>query len=86
MYHYLLCIPYFPAQLTIGNYGLSYDQERVQMALWAIMASPLIISTDLRNIRNSSKALLLNKHVIAINQDAMGKQGRRNNKVYTFHK
>ena len=47
------------------------------MALWSIMASPLIMSNDLRTMRNSSKALLQNKHAIAINQDKMGKQGRR---------
>ena len=35
------------------------------------------MSTDLRNIRADSKALLLNKYAIAINQDKMGKQGRR---------
>ena len=68
----------FPSlQIIIGNYGLSYEQQRVQMAMWAIMASPLIMSNDLRDIRPESKALLLNKAAIAINQDSMGKQGTR---------
>ncbi|XP_074651733.1 alpha-N-acetylgalactosaminidase-like isoform X2 [Tubulanus polymorphus] len=66
-----------PDELIIGNFGLSNDQERVQMALWAVMASPLIMSTDLRTIRDSSKDLLLNEHAIAINQDALGIQGNR---------
>ena len=30
-------------QLIIGNFGLSYEQSRAQMALWAIMASPLLV-------------------------------------------
>ena len=47
------------------------------MALWSIMASPMIVSADLRNMRASSKAILQNKHVIAINQDPLGVQGRR---------
>ena len=51
------------------------------MALWAIMASPLIMSVDLRTIRAESKALLQNKAAIAINQDALGKQGKRIAKV-----
>ena len=45
------------------------------MAMWCIMASPLMMSVDLRNIRPSSRALLQNKGAISINQDAMGKQG-----------
>ena len=68
-------------QLIIGNFGLSWEQQRTQMALWSIMASPLIMSVDLRNIRNESRALLQNPHAIAINQDRMGKQGRRIAKV-----
>lgn len=47
------------------------------MALWAILASPLLMSVDLRTIRPEFKEILLNKDVIAINQDPMGVQGRR---------
>ena len=68
-------------QLVIGNFGLSYDQERVQMAIWAVVAAPLIASVDLRTIRPESKALLQNRGAIAINQDPLGIQGRRIYKV-----
>lgn len=64
-----------PDMLIIGNYGLSYEQSKAQMALWAIMAAPLIMSNDLRNIEPKHKAILQNKDVIAINQDALGIQG-----------
>ena len=64
-------------QVVIGNFGLSHDQERVQMALYAILASPIMVSADFRRMRESSKAILLNKGVIAINQDVLGIQGRR---------
>ena len=47
------------------------------MALWAIMAAPLIMSTDLRTIRQDFKDILLNHDVIKINQDPLGIQGRR---------
>jgi len=47
------------------------------MALWAIMAAPLIMSTDLRTIRQEFKDILLNQDVIKINQDPLGIQGRR---------
>lgn len=59
----------------IGNFGLSWDQQITQMALWAIMAAPLLMSNDLRHISTQAKALLQNKDVIAINQDPLGKQG-----------
>ena len=63
------------SKLDIGNYGLSHEQERTQMAMWAIFAAPLIMSTDLRTIRPESKALLLNPRVIAVNQDKLGIAG-----------
>uniref|UniRef100_A0A8C2USJ2 Alpha-galactosidase n=2 Tax=Chinchilla lanigera TaxID=34839 RepID=A0A8C2USJ2_CHILA len=66
-----------PDMLVIGNFGLSWDQQVTQMALWAIMAAPLLMSNDLRQISPQAKALLQNKDVIAINQDPLGKQGYR---------
>ncbi|KAL5012401.1 hypothetical protein ScPMuIL_010952 [Solemya velum] len=73
-----------PDMLIIGNYGLSYEQQRVQMALWAIMASPLLMSNDLRDIADASREILLNKNVIAINQDRLGIQGSRIFKMNDF--
>ena len=64
-------------KLIIGNFGLSFEQSRAQMALWAIMASPLLTSVDLRTIRPEYKAILQNSEIIAVNQDPMGVQGRR---------
>jgi len=64
------------AKLVIGNFGLSEDEERVHMAMWAVWAAPLIMSNDLRSIKRSSKRLLLNKNVIRINQDELGIQAR----------
>lgn len=68
-------------QLIIGNFGLSYEQSRAQMAMWAIMASPLLMSVDLRTIRPEFKAILQNTEIIAVNQDPVGVQGRRMYKV-----
>jgi hypothetical protein len=72
----LTYLPYL-FQIVIGNFGLSHDQERVQMALYAILASPLLVSADFRNIRKSSQEILLNPGVIAVNQDSLGIQGKR---------
>ena len=51
------------------------------MAIWSILAAPLIMSVDLSNIRAESKALLQNRGAIAVNQDPLGIQGRRVIKV-----
>uniref|UniRef100_A0A8C3BBV4 Alpha-galactosidase n=1 Tax=Cairina moschata TaxID=8855 RepID=A0A8C3BBV4_CAIMO len=66
-----------PDMLIIGNFGLSYEQSRSQMALWTIMAAPLLMSTDLRTIAPGAKEILQNRLMIRINQDPLGIQGRR---------
>lgn len=68
-------------QLIIGNYGLSYDQSKVQMAIWAILAAPLLMSTALRDVKPEYKDILQNKAILAVNQDELGIQGRRVNNV-----
>ncbi|KAM9324196.1 alpha-galactosidase A [Gastrophryne carolinensis] len=73
-----------PDMLVIGNFGLSWNQQVTQMALWAIMAAPLLMSNDLRDISPESTALLQNQEVIAINQDSLGYQGYRVLKVDCF--
>lgn len=73
-----VCSSFFHSslQLVIGNFGLSIDEEKIQMALWSMWSAPLIVSTDLRQISAQSKAILLNRDVIAVNQDPFGVQGR----------
>ncbi|KAK9739497.1 Alpha galactosidase A [Popillia japonica] len=66
-----------PDMLIIGNFGLSYEQSKTQMAIWAILAAPLLMSVDLRTIRPEYKAILQNKKIIGVDQDPLGIQGRR---------
>uniref|UniRef100_L7LX80 Alpha-galactosidase n=1 Tax=Rhipicephalus pulchellus TaxID=72859 RepID=L7LX80_RHIPC len=66
-----------PDMLVIGNFGLSYDQSRAQMALWAIMAAPLFMSHDLRHTRREFRKILQNRAIIAVNQDPLGIMGKR---------
>jgi hypothetical protein len=51
------------------------------MALWSIMAAPLILSVDLRTIPNWAQDIILNKNLISINQDPLGIMGQRILKV-----
>lgn len=64
-------------QLLIGAGCLTEDEERTQMALWSILAQPLFVSADFRNMTDVSAAILLNPHAVAIDQDALGQMGAR---------
>jgi len=66
-----------PDMLEIGNGGMTTDEYRTHMSLWAILASPLLAGNDIRNMTSETKAILLNKDVIAIDQDKGGRQGKR---------
>ncbi|CAG5121899.1 unnamed protein product [Candidula unifasciata] len=50
-----------PDQIVVGDPGLSASQQQVQMAMWAIFAAPLLVSSDLRDIDPVSRDLILNK-------------------------
>ena len=56
---------------------LTPAQARSAMALWAVLASPLMIAADVRKMDADSRSVWLNKGLIAINQDPLAKQGVR---------
>ena len=66
-----------PDMLEVGNGKLSLAENRSHFSWWAILAAPLLAGNDLPNMKPEVKAILTNKDVIAINQDPMGKQGKR---------
>jgi len=47
------------------------------MSLWAILASPLLAGNDVREMTPAIREILLNREVIAIDQDQAGHQGKR---------
>ena len=63
--------------LEIGNGGMTPDQYRTQMSLWSILAAPLLAGNDLSKMDATTKSILMNKEVIAVDQDKLGIQGRR---------
>lgn len=65
-----------PDMLEIGNGGLTFDESKTHMTLWAMLAAPLITGNDLRTMTAETASILLNREVIAIDQDRLGKQGR----------
>jgi alpha-galactosidase len=66
-----------PDMLEVGNGGMKRDEYRTHMALWALLAAPLLAGNDLRNMSPETKELLTNSEVLAVDQDAKGVQGRR---------
>lgn len=65
-----------PDMLEIGN-GLTANQERAHFSLWAMMAAPLILGNDVRDMNPHTLSVLMNKDVIAVDQDPLGIQGFR---------
>jgi alpha-galactosidase len=66
-----------PDMLEVGNGGMTDTEYRSHFSLWAILAAPLIAGNDLRAMKPEIHDILTNKEVIAVNQDALGRQGRR---------
>jgi len=66
-----------PDMLEIGNGGMTPDEYRLHMSLWSMLAAPLIAGNDLSKMTDDTKSILMNKAVIAIDQDKLGKQGDR---------
>ncbi|HEY1890740.1 MAG TPA: glycoside hydrolase family 27 protein [Steroidobacteraceae bacterium] len=67
-----------PDDLLIGKSGMSLDEDQTQMTLWSIMAAPLFVglaNNPMASWTPAVKAILMNKEVIAVDQDALGIQG-----------
>ncbi|MEN6534000.1 MAG: putative Ig domain-containing protein [Bryobacteraceae bacterium] len=55
---------------------LTPDEQYSYMSMWSLMASPLFFSGDMRHLDAFTLNVLCNAEVIAVNQDALGKQAR----------
>lgn len=66
-----------PDMLEVGNGGMTTEEYRSHFSLWAVLAAPLLAGNDIANMSVDTKEILLNKEVIAVDQDTLGAQGRR---------
>jgi alpha-galactosidase len=60
---------------------MTLPETRSQLALWSTMSAPLILSSDLDKLSPQAVAILGNKAVLAVDQDALGRMAtlvRRN--------
>ena len=69
--------------LEIGNGGLTVVEERTEMTLWCALKSPLLLGNDLSNMTQTTLAILGNTHLLAVNQDPLGKAALRVSKTTT---
>jgi alpha-galactosidase len=63
-----------PDMLEVGNGGMTDTEYRTHFSLWAVMAAPLLIGSDIRGASAATLTILKNADVIAVDQDSLGKQ------------
>ncbi|WP_316837916.1 putative Ig domain-containing protein [Pedobacter nutrimenti] len=75
-----------PDMLIVGKVGwgprlhntrLTPDEQYTHISLWSLLSSPLLIGCDMGQLDDFTLGLLTNDEVIAIDQDAKGKQARQ---------
>ena len=63
-----------------GDGGMTLEEYRASLSIWAVLASPIIISADLRTLRQRHPKCLDmlrgSADVLAISQDKLGRPGR----------
>lgn len=55
-------------------HGCTTLEYRTHFVLWAMLSAPLIVNLDVRSMDEETAGILLNKEIIAINQDSLGRQ------------
>jgi alpha-galactosidase len=74
-----------PDMLVVGLNGSGYVpgpgcteiEYQTQMSMWCMLAAPLMVGNDIRTMSDSTKRILTNPEIIAINQDSKALQGYR---------
>ena len=66
-----------PDMLEVGNGKMTHGQYVAHFSLWSLLNAPLIAGNDVRAMDDSTRAILMNRNVIAVDQDWGGRQGYR---------
>lgn len=66
-----------PDMLQVGNGDLTPDEVRTHVGMWAMLAAPLMIGTDMDKLAPDVLDALSNPEVIAVDQDPLGHQAQR---------
>lgn len=65
-----------PDMMEVGN-GMTESEDRAHFSMWCMMAAPLILGNDIRTMSSTTASIVMNKEMIAIDQDPLGVQGLR---------
>jgi alpha-galactosidase len=75
-----------PDMLVVGHVGwgpqlhvtkLTPDEQYTHISMWCLLSAPLLIGCDMERLDLFTLNLLTNDEVLALNQDALGKQAKR---------
>ena len=69
-------------QGNVGLKGCNDTQYKTHYSIWALLGSPLMIGCDIRNMNDATRNILMNRDLIAINQDAMCRQAVKLNGIW----
>ncbi|KAA2252278.1 alpha-galactosidase [Solihabitans fulvus] len=64
-----------PDMLVVGMPGFTAAQNQSHLSLWAISGAPLLAGNNIATMTTETRDILANKEVVAIDQDALGRQG-----------
>jgi alpha-galactosidase len=63
-----------PDMLEVGNGKMTFEEYKTHFSLWCMLAAPLLAGNDLQVMTPETKTILLNKEIIALDQDTLGRQ------------
>jgi alpha-galactosidase len=66
-----------PDMLEVGNGGMTTEEYGAHFSMWAMLAAPLMAGNDIRSMTPEIREILTNREVIAVDQDPLGRQGRK---------
>ena len=66
-----------PGLIQVGNGGMTPDEYRSQLNLWAVLAAPMMLGNEVRIMTKDTVALLTNPEVIVVDQDPSARQAKR---------
>ena len=63
-----------PDMLEVGNGRMTDEEYKTHISLWALTAAPLLAGNDIRTMTPAIREILMNREVLAVDQDVLGKQ------------
>ena len=62
---------------NISDVKMTNSEYKTHFSMWCMVAAPLIAGNDLSTMSDEIVKILTNKDMISVNQDILGKQGKR---------